>query len=263
MALGSAPAAPVLSVIVPAWNEAERITACMQALQQHLAPLCPELIVVDDGSTDGTHQIAAEWIARHPEADAQVISLPHRGKGAAVRAGVRHSHGDDIVYIDADLDIPASEILRLLASRSRDGADVVVGSKRALTWLQLPGPIPRRLISVTFSWLVGRLFDLPVRDTQTGVKLFPGGWMRSAVTQARVAGFLFDVELLAMAARAGLRLREEPVRVTMRRAASRIGVRDCVRCLGELALLAHVLQDRRRLPDAPARRHAAVGHGRG
>lgn len=268
MALRSAPAAPILSVIVPAWNEAEGIAACMQALHQHLGPLRPELIIVDDGSTDGTHRVAADWIARHPDVDARVISLPHRGKGVAVRAGVRRSRGNDVVYIDADMDIPASEIDRLLASRSRDGTDVVVGSKRALTWRQLPGPVSRRLISVTFSWLVSQLFHLPVRDTQTGVKLFPGPWLRSAVAEARVAGFLFDVELLAMAVRAGLRLREEPVRVTMRRAASRIGVRDCLRCVGELALLVRVLGDGPPVPvalgpEASAHGQAALGHGRG
>lgn len=259
-----APGAPGLSVIVPAWNEAERIGACLQELYGQLLPLHPELIVVDDGSSDGTHEAALQWIARHPDANARVLRIPHRGKGAAVWAGVRRSCGRDVVYIDADMEIPAAEIGRLLACRARIGADVVVGSKRALRWRQLPGPLPRRLVSITFSWLVSRLFALPVRDTQTGIKLFPGSWLRAAVTGARVPGWLFDVELLALAVRAGLRVREEPIHIERRRPASRIGPRELWRCLGELVLLIRLLEAAPRRPaqDAP-RRPAALGHGRG
>lgn len=263
---------PGLSVVVPAWNEAERIEACLQELHGSLAHLRPEVVVVDDGSSDGTADLASAWIARHPECDAHVLSIPHGGKGRAVHAGVRRTRGDDVAYIDADLDIPATEIERLLHFRDAVGADVVVGSKRSLTWHELPRPLFRRVISVSFSWLVARLFHLPVRDTQTGVKLFSGRWLRAAVPHAQVSGYLFDVELLASAAADGLNVAEVPVAVTMRRRASRIGLGDCLCCLVELgAVVRSVGRGRTRhhlrrvrathLPRHLERHGPAVGHG--
>ncbi len=270
----SRPLAPVcLSVIVPAWNEAGRIQECLAQLEGCLAHLHPEIIVVDDGSTDGTPREAAAWMARHPGCDAQVVSIPHRGKGRAVYAGVHRSHGDHVAYIDADLDIPAQEIDRLLRWHEAARADVVVGSKRLLTWRELPRPLLRRAASISFSWLVGWLFHLPVRDTQTGVKLFPGPWLRRVAGHARVPGFLFDVELLAAAADDGLRIAELPVSVAMRRPASRIGIPDGLRCLLELAQVAasvrHIRRALHTLPSMPPPdrrirwpgRRAVAGHG--
>lgn len=242
--------APLLTVIVPAWNEAERIVDCLEQLDKSLGHLHPEIIVVDDGSSDATAEMAQHWIDAHRTCDAHVLVRPHRGKGHAVYAGVRQSSGVDVAFIDADLDIPASEILHLLHERTVAQAAIVVGSKRQLSWRELPGPPLRRTMSITFSALVSRLFDLPVRDTQTGVKLFPGSWLRAMADQARVPGFLFDLELLIAAAAQGMRIIEVPVRVRMQRNANRIGVRHVARCALELA----------ELMVAPPREPVSVAH---
>lgn len=255
---------PWLSVVVPAWNEAARIQDCLSELQRCLDHLGPEIIVVDDGSTDGTAAAAQRWLEGHAACAGRLVRVPHGGKGRAVYAGVRQSRGAAVAYIDADLDIPAAEIERLLGVRALAGSDVVVGSKRLLTWRQLPRPALRRAASVAFSGLVGLLFHLPVRDTQTGVKVFPGAWLRAVAAHARVPGFLFDVELLAVAAAEGLRITEVPVAVGMRRPASRIGLGHGWRCLAELGqvLLSvphvrHALHPERRIPGRAA---GVLGH---
>ncbi len=243
-------AAPQLTVIVPAWNEANRIADCLEQLEESLGHLHPEIIVVDDGSRDATAEVAQHWIDTHLACDAHVLVRPHRGKGQAVYAGVRRSSGVDVAFIDADLDIPAEEILHLLRERTAAQAPVVVGSKRQLSWRELPGPPLRRTMSITFSAVVTHLFDLPVRDTQTGIKLFPGPWLRAMADQARVPGFLFDLELLIAAAAQGMRIIEVPVRVTMRRDANRIGVRHVALCALELV----------ELMVAPPREPVSVAH---
>ena len=246
------PQTPLLSVVVPAWNEAERIAQCLEQLSLRLEHLEPEIIVVDDGSTDGTAGLCARWLAQRPALDALLVSIPHRGKGAAVHAGARASHGRVVAYIDADMDIGAEEIDHLLAERRRLDLDVVVGSKRRLAWRHIGRPLGRRVLSVLFSRVVRLLFRLPVQDTQTGVKLFGGAWLRAIVRQTRVSGFLFDLELLAAANAAGLRIGEVPVAVGMSRPASRIGPAAVARCALELAgVIASVARLRRVLRDAP------------
>ena len=257
---------PALSVVVPAWNEAVRIGACLDQLEACLSHRGLEIIVVDDGSTDGTAEAAQAWADAHPGRRTEVLHQPHGGKGRAVYAGVARSRGADVAYIDADLDIPAGEVDRLLAWRDASGAAVVVGSKRRLAWRRLPRPLPRRVLSVTFSWVVALLFHLPVRDTQTGVKLFPGPWLRAATRQAAISGFLFDVELLALAARDGLSMAELPVTVVRRREANRIGLGTVWCCLLELGAVVRAVRRNgapcpRATPRRRAARHAApAGH---
>lgn len=244
---------PTLTVVIPAWNEAERIEECVEQVLARLSDQDAEIVVVDDGSSDGTAARCAAWVRAHPAARVRLVRAPHRGKGAALRAGVAVSRGEVVAFIDADLDVPPEEIARLLRERATGRLDVVVGSKRVLAWRQVPRPFGRKVMSLAFSGLVAVLFRLPVRDTQTGVKLFSGPWLRRAVTYTRIDGFLFDVEILALAAAQGLRMGEAQVRVVMRRPASRIGMRDVVHCLGELAMVPAALhRARRALPVAGA-----------
>jgi glycosyltransferase involved in cell wall biosynthesis len=248
------PAAPALSVVVPAWNEAERIGECLDRLWACLRSLSAEVVVVDDGSSDGTAEACAAWMRRHPGAPVLLLRRPHRGKGAAVYAGARATRGDAIAYLDADLDVPAEEVARLFALRRSEGLDVLVGSKRRLTWRESGRPPLRTALSIAFSWLARSLFRLPIRDTQTGIKLWPGPWLRATAREARVRGFLFDLELLGAAAADGLRLAEVGVEVRMRRPASRLGLADVGRCLLELPSVGASLRARRRRGAPPALR---------
>lgn len=252
---------PGLSVVVPAWNEAERIAECLDRLSAALRALPAEVVVVDDGSTDGTAAVCRGWITRHPRAAVRLLRQPHAGKGAAVYRGARATRGDAVAYLDADLDVPAEEVARLFALRRREGVDVLVGSKRLLTWRGSGRPVLRTALSITFSWVARTLFHLPIRDTQTGIKMWPGPWLRTVARRTSVRGFLFDLELLGAASDDGLRLAEVGVEVRMRRRASRLGLADVGRCLLELPAVGRSLRSLRgrcAAPGGPAPRRRVL-----
>jgi len=201
-----------LSVVVPAYNAvaviADTVAALRRDLTAALGPDAVEIIVVDDGSHDGT---AAR--AREAGADA-VLSLPNnRGKGAAVRAGMAQSSGATVVFTDADLSYPPDQVLRVAAAID-DGADVAIGSR---THAGAGDGIPPSALRQ----LSGRLFNLLTRvvlrgrygDTQCGLKGFGHDVAHRLATESRIDGFAFDVELLHLAERDGLVIREVPAEV--------------------------------------------------
>jgi dolichyl-phosphate beta-glucosyltransferase len=248
---GGAAATPALSVVVPAWNERRHILACVEGILAALAPLDPEVVVVDDGSEDGTGAACAAWIRAHPGARVALVRQPHRGKGAALAAGAAVTRGRAVAFVDADRDIPPEELWRLWWAREAAGLDVVVGAKG-------PGaararPLGRRVVSAAFAWAVRRALRLPVPDTQTGIKLFPGPWLREAARRARVRGFLFDVELLARAQADGLAMGWVPVAVRRGRPRSRIGLGDLLRTAWEVPRLVCALRALGRSRRAPSR----------
>jgi len=211
---------PELSVVIPAYDEAERLPRTLAQVAACLArwghPY--EIVVVDDGSRDGTAE-------RGREAGALVTVLrndTNRGKGHAVRRGVLASRGSRILMTDADLSTPIDELPRL-AARMDAGYDVVIASRA----------LPGSNIEVRQPWYrenMGRLFNLAVRllvvgglrDTQCGFKLFTADAAEAAFSATRLDGFCFDVEALFIARRRGYRVAEVPV--TWRNdAASRVG----------------------------------------
>lgn len=206
---GPSPGDARLSVVVPAYGEAARIGGVIARLRDELAPAGPiEVIVVDDGSRDGTADAA-----RAGGAD-QVIAQPaNRGKGAAVRAGMLAARGRTIAFTDADLAYPPAQLLDLLA-QVESGWDVVVGSRRHVDTSTLVRA--RRLREVT-----GRGFNLltllvllgQYRDTQCGIKAFRSDVARLLFGHATIDRFAFDVELFHLAERYRLSLTEVPVTV--------------------------------------------------
>ena len=207
------PGAVRLSVVIPTYQEAEVIARTLAALRSALEPVGRaggvELIVADDGSTDGTAALAA------PGADA-VIRLPaHAGKGAAVRAGVREASGSTVAFTDADLAYSPEQLLRLL-DEVEAGHDVVVGSRRHVDTVTLVrARRTREVMGRAFNTLTRvLLLGGQHRDTQCGIKAFSADAARRIFAAARVDGFAFDVEIFLLADRLGLSLREVPVELS-------------------------------------------------
>jgi dolichyl-phosphate beta-glucosyltransferase len=201
----------LLSIVVPAYNEAGRLPTTLSRLRNYLDSSGREyeVILVDDGSTDGTlalmHQFEQSW----PAARAVSLGL-NRGKGRAVAEGVRASRGEMVLFTDADLSTPIEELSKLEEAVER-GADVACGS-RAGPGSRQDQPLHRRVMGNGFSVLV-RLLLLPgFRDSQCGFKYFRGMVARELFAALRTDGFAFDVELIWRARQAGYRVEEVPVR---------------------------------------------------
>jgi glycosyltransferase involved in cell wall biosynthesis len=207
---------PPFSVVIPCYNEADRIGATIAATVDYLKQNSPqsELIVVNDGSTDGTSTVARESLGQAGVIDNRLLeNFPNRGKGAAVRTGLLAARKPIVLFFDADLATPLTEIPKVIEPISQGDVDLAFGSRA----------LDRSLIGRHQSWVReqgGRVFNLLVRlssglpfwDTQCGFKAFRMETCRSILESARIRGFAFDVELLFLAQRAGLSLREIPVR---------------------------------------------------
>ena len=206
------PREPRLSVVIPTFNKETRIAATLDAVASYLAgkPFASEIVVVDDGSTDGTADAARRTLAGR--ARAKVLSRGFNlGKGASVREGVLAAAGEIVLFADDDLSTPMGALDRTLAALEA-GADVVIGSRAhpdsAITVRQRR---PRELMGKAFNLLV-RLFVLRgYRDTQCGFKAFRRGAAREIFSRLRTAGFGFDVEVLVLCRELGYRVAEVPV----------------------------------------------------
>ncbi len=206
-----------LSIVVPAFNEASRLPNLFRVLEDEVDEQAAragfhvvDIIVVDDGSTDGTARILEAVKEGSPRL--QHIRFVHnRGKGAAVRAGVRAARGTHALVTDADLSTPLSELARLAAAL-RSGHDVAIGSRGLpSSRIVVHQPRHRELMGKTFNVLLRRLTGLSYRDTQCGFKLLALGKTRVLFDVQRVEGFAFDAELCVNVDRLGLRLAEVPV----------------------------------------------------
>jgi glycosyltransferase involved in cell wall biosynthesis len=202
-----------MSVILPAYNERKNIRHAILTLRE-LAESSGvpeyELIVVDDGSDDGTRE---EALKVADAAHIRVVGYPHnRGKGFAVKYGIERSVGDVVFFLDSDLEINPSGLSAYLASL-RD-CDVVIGSKRHPK-SRVQAPAMRRILSFAFHTLVKLLVGLKVSDTQPGLKAGRGECFRRVFGLLSVKKFAFDVEMLVVAHLLKLRIREAPVEINL------------------------------------------------
>ena len=201
-----------LSVVVPAYHEREHIADAVAALREALEPVRVdgglEIVIVDDGSGDGTADAA-----RAAGADLVLEQPENRGKGAAVRRGALASRGRTVAFTDADLSYSPDQLLRLLAA-VEEGWDVVVGSRRHedTTTLVRAGRL-RELGGRAINVLTQAVLLGQYRDTQCGLKAFRSDVARLLFGRSRVDGFAFDVELFHLAERYRLSLTEVPVTV--------------------------------------------------
>jgi dolichyl-phosphate beta-glucosyltransferase len=221
-------AAPALTVILPCYNEAERLPGTLQALLAHLsaAPGEVEVLVVDDGSTDATATVAEAAAA----ADGRVRVLsyrPNRGKGFAVRTGVLAARGELVVFTDADGSYSPSDLDRIVAALAQ--APVAIGSRPSAS-----GPVARRAASRVFNLAIRGALGLPFGDTQSGLKGFQRAAAQEIFRRARVDGFAFDVEVLWLAHQLGLEVTEVGVQALERQGSKVQMVADALAMLGEV-----------------------------
>ncbi len=212
--------APRLSIVLPAFNEAERIGPALDELFTYLItahglPHPIEVLVVDDGSTDAT----ADLVSARPEAAGSLagislrgLTVPHGGKGAAVRAGMLVASGDVVTFTDADMATPPDQLSLLVSAL--DDHDVALGSRIQPDGSDMRATQPgyRRLLGRAFHllasvWVVG-----PVKDTQCGFKGFTRAVARDLFARQRITSIVFDVELIYLARRRHYRLAIVPIR---------------------------------------------------
>lgn len=206
-----------LSLVIPAYNEEERLPALVQTLKTSAASAASasgmellEVLVSDDGSTDRSREILGEASKDDERLEPVLAYDRNRGKGAAVAAGVERAQGDYVLLADVDLSTPLEELPKLTQALD-DGADVAIGSRAVPGAVVERGPVHRKITGSAFNSAVRLLTGLRLRDTQNGFKLFPAAAARQLFAEQICPGFAFDVELLMRADRAGLRIAEVPV----------------------------------------------------
>jgi glycosyltransferase involved in cell wall biosynthesis len=226
---------PGLSVILPAYNEAEHLYEHLQELAKELAGRRFEIVVVDDGSLDSTleecRRAASEGL---PVRD--VRSPVNEGKGAALSHGFDASSGTIVAFLDADLEIAPKYLARLEHAMVAAGADGAVGVRRLGSQ---EAPWSRRAMSGAYRRLVRLLFGLPLDETQAGIKLFRRRVLDDCIPRVTTRRFAFDVELLVACQRYGYHIVECPVRRTYTRGGQlgRITGRQAGRTLWETMLV--------------------------
>jgi glycosyltransferase involved in cell wall biosynthesis len=201
-----------LSVIIPAYNEGARIAHTITAVTTEIDRLGvdAEVIVVDDGSSDRTASIVTGASRTDPRVT--LVRTPHAGKGAAVRRGMLDARGAWRFLADADLSMPIAELPRFIGTSGvPPSGDVLVGSREAPGATRIREPWPRHVIGRVFNWAVKLLVLRGINDTQCGFKLFSARAAETLFPLQRIDGFGFDVEILFLARRAGLVIREIPV----------------------------------------------------
>ena len=205
---------PYLSVVIPAYNEEERLKRFLPGIVEFLrAKNQPfEIIVVNDGSKDGTARVTRELARTYPMV--RLIDLnPNRGKGGAVKAGMLDAAGRYILFTDADQSTPIGEVDKLLEKLERDGCGLAIGS-RSVPGAEVEQP------QVWYRALAGKLFGLGtklfairgIHDTQCGFKAMTRAVAQTVFSQVTSNTAIFDIELLVVATREGVRVAELPVK---------------------------------------------------
>lgn len=233
--------APEISIVIPAYNEEKRLPRTLTKLRDFFSETRwtaddVEILVVDDGSTDGTAKIAEEWACQMPSLRL-VKNGENRGKGYSVRHGMLEARGRIALFTDADLSSPIEESTKLL-SATAEGNEVAIGS-RALdrSLIEIHQSPYRELAGIIFNGFVRLFTGLPFHDTQCGFKAFVREPSRVIFEQQRIEGFGFDPEVLFLAKRHGLRCAEVAVRWAHDPATKVHVIRDSLLMFGDLVYI--------------------------
>lgn len=200
------------SVIIPAYNESQRIGATLEKVLAYIAEKSwvAEVIVVNDGSRDETPEIVRRFARQNPAV--RLVENPgNRGKGYSVRHGMLEARGDVVLFSDADLSSPICEAEKLIDAICQ-GAEVAIGSR----WLQAElqterQPVYRQLFGRMFNLLLRLILGLRFKDTQCGLKAFTRRAAQSIFPRQKIERWGFDPEVLFLANKFGMRVREVPV----------------------------------------------------
>lgn len=229
-----------ISVIIPAYNEAGRITPYLRDITTFLERrgVPYETLVVDDGSRDETAIVVEKFQTEVPTV--RLLRLAQNtGKGGAVRRGMLEARGRLQLFADADGATPIQELERLEA-QVKDGADIAIGSRFLASRdsrYTVKARWHRTVLGNLFNWIVQQLGVRGITDTQCGFKLFRGTVVRDLFSVARVSGYGFDLELLYIAQRRGYRIAEVPVNWTDQPGTKVWVLRDGLRMLLELLMV--------------------------
>ncbi len=221
---------PFLSLVIPAYNEADRLPETLRQVADFARsqPHSLEVLVVDNASSDATAALVRNATAEIPLL--RLLTEPQRGKGAAVRTGALAATGEYVFFADADLSMPLAEVMNFLPP-VLVGADLAVGSREAPGAVRYDEPVLRHLMGRAFNLLVRWTLLPGIHDTQCGFKCFTRRAAQELFLAQTLADWTFDVELLFLARRRGYRIAEVPVHWRYR-ANSRVHpLRDSVRML--------------------------------
>ena len=214
---------------MPAYNEGRHIAANLIETLSTLTSRLPsgwyvEIVVIDDGSSDDTLPEATRVALTDPRVKVARLR-DNNGKGRALQVGAIYATGDFVAFLDADLELHPQQLVSLLNAMQETGADIIIGSKMHPQSV-VNYPWQRRVLSLGYYVLVRLLFGLPVRDTQTGIKLFTRKALNDTMHRIVVKRFAYDLELLTVAHMRGYKIAEVPVTMHYARRFGRIGLRD-------------------------------------
>lgn len=227
---------PYLSIVIPAYNEEQRIGPTLDAVIAYLdgQAYSWEVLIVDDGSTDDTAGLAEGYSSREPRV--RLERMPHGGKGAAVRHGMLAASGRYRFMCDADLSMPV-ETLSSFLDRMADGSDIVIGSRQIAGARRFNESPVRHLRGRVFNWAVRLLAVGGIQDTQCGFKCFKGEVAQRLFERQRTTGLAFDVEILHAARKSGMRIHELPIDWYHRDASKVRTVADTAQMLRDVVLV--------------------------
>lgn len=213
-----------LSVLVPAFNEANRILSNVREIKKFLSGLgwTYEIVIVDDGSDDDTYEII-EMLAREVKELRVFQSERNIGKGMALRQASLKAEGEIVAFLDADLELHPRLIAAMIERMKAEGADVVLGSKRHPE-SAIHYPWQRKIISNIYYMVNRFLFGIPVKDTQTGVKVFKKHVLQEVLPKLIEKKYAFDLELIVNIHALGYKIIEAPITLDFSRKISRIGL---------------------------------------
>jgi len=228
-----------LSIVIPAYNEEGRLPKTLDCVVAYLdsRPYRAEIIVVDDGSSDATAEVALAYQQKYSGLRL-VSNKANRGKGFSVRHGMLEAHGEIALFTDADLSTPIEEADKLFAAMRERGFDAAIGSRAVdRSLIEVHQSVIREQAGIFFNLMVRWIMGIEFSDTQCGFKAFRRERARIIFEQQRVERFGFDPEILFLAKRHGLKVAEIPVRWSHDSATKVNVAADGIRMLLELFLI--------------------------